>query len=197
MHRFLTKFAFLLFATAPFLAVFGCSAESPPDGEITDGYTELLEQELDGRFFARGWQLPAPANLVAGTAQYGLELYHAADRRAVDDAIVTVYASSIDHEGEDLKSVALPTLTNPEFYEARLDLERTGEWEIEYRIGEPVNSSIFTTVEVMERNRTGDILWQGTIAFVILFLIMIGAAVLVLMRGNRRKRRWQTQKNGD
>lgn len=191
MHRFLTKFAPALIVATLFAVVLACSAENFPEGEITDGYTELLEQELNGTYFARGWQLPAPANLVAGTAQYGLELLHTADMSAVDNAIVTVYASSIDHAGEDLKSVALPTLTNPEFYEARLDLERTGEWEIEYRIGEPVNASIFTTVEVMERNRTGDILWQGTIAFIILFLVMIGAAVLVIMRGNRRKRRWQ------
>lgn len=173
--------------------VFASCASAAADiesGDITDGYTPIVEEELNG-FLIRGWQLPGPDNTVVGSTQYATELYRAADMSAVGDAIVTVYATP--PEGERIKSVALNTPRYPQFYEAKLDLEQAGAWNVEFRLGEPINASASTAVEVTQRNRTGSILWGGTIAFLTLFALMLFAAAMVFARANKRRKQWRTK----
>ena len=160
-------------------------AQSPAEG-ITNGYEEILQQELNGHDVTL-WQLPE--RVVVGSVQYGVELRDAASGAGVDDGLVVVYAHHGVHESQ--KSTAINTHANPHFYEAMLTLEEVGDWQIELRFQQPFEGSVFYDgLEVHERARSGgDTVVAGRVLFGVVGGGLVVIVALVWWQSRRARRR--------
>lgn len=128
------------------------------------------------------------SNLTIGFVQFSLYLTEAASGRAVPDAQVILISRHIEEENDGW-SVAVNTPQRPERYDARMNLEATGEWEIRARVqsdlglAEAVIDQI--TVPTVALRSSGSFVFFGA------FALILGGVVYLIwsVRRNNRKRR--------
>lgn len=128
------------------------------------------------------------SNLTIGFVQFSLYLTEAASGQPVPDAQVILISRHIEEENDGW-SVAVNTPQRPERYDARMNLESTGEWEIRARVqsdlglAEAVIDQI--TVPTVALRSSGSFVFFGA------FALILGGVVYLIwsVRRNNRKRR--------
>ena len=127
------------------------------------------------------------SNLTIGFVQFSVFITEADGGEPVNDAQVILISRHIE-EDNDGWSVAVNTPQRPERYDARMNLESTGEWEIRARVqsdlglAEAVIDHI--TVPTVSLRSSGSFVFFGAFG-----LILLGVVYLIWsVRRNNRKR---------
>lgn len=159
---------------------------TPPRPALAQGPPPQPEPVTAGPYALRVER--TQSNLTIGFVQFSLYLTEAASGQPVPDAQVILISRHIE-EDNDGWSVAVNTPQRPERYDARMNLEATGEWEIRARVqsdlglAEAVIDHI--TVPTVALRSSGSFVFFGA------FALILGGVVYLIwsVRRNNRKRR--------
>lgn len=162
-----------------------CTSTESDTGQITDGYAMTDVIQSAGYEFSL-WRLPL--NPVIGSVQFGIGLLNDDGTLPNPKPILDIYVTPLDGEQDEeaIKTRAISTPRNPQFYEGMIEFEIEGDWEIEIRMSEPIQTSVFTTVNIAQRNRSGGTLAQGTIFFFSVQMVFLVILAGVFYRARRR-----------
>lgn len=173
----LATIALALFATATAAAQSPGGAEELARGiyRLADEVYEVTVQVL-------------PSRPAAGTVHFVVTPRSAGTGSAVTDATVLIVID--DETGEPTyQSLALSTPDQPNQYRANLLIKRAGEWTVRVNMeAGDHQTELSLPLEVVDRSITGGL--AGTIAFFVVFAVLVsGVAYLAMASRSRRRRR--------
>ena len=133
-----------------------------------------------------------PSRPAAGTVHFVVTPKSAATGSAVTDATVLIVID--DETGEPTyQSLALSTPDQPNQYRANFLITRAGEWTVRVKMDAGDHQTeLSLPLEVIDRSITGGI--AGTIAFFVVFAVLVSGVVYMAMASRRRRRRRASQR---
>jgi len=175
-------FAVSAFAVALWVAAWplaSAQAQEAPSGEV-----RVTAGPHDVRVF------PVNTNLAAGFVQFSVLVFDPNTGEPVPDAKVVLLAYNEEEEYEGW-ATALNTPSLPEQYDARVNLESTGDWLISIDVDSPLGrggAEVMTLhVPSLQRYTSGSLVFFGV------FAVLIGGVAYLWWSVRRNQRRKAAQ----
>jgi hypothetical protein len=131
--------------------------------------------------------IPVNTNLAAGFVQFAVLVRNAATGEVVPDARVVLLAKN-EKEGYEGWATALNSPDLPEQYDARVNLDSTGDWLISIDVDSPLGRGgadlVTLHVPALQRYTSGSLVFFGV------FAVLIGGVAYLwwsIRRNQRRK----------
>ena len=179
-----SKFFWAIFAAFALGIVFWVAAwpmDSPQAQEGPSGEVRVSAGPHDVRV------IPVNSNLAAGFVQFSVLVRNAETGEVVPDAKVVLLAKNEEAEYEGW-ATALNSPSLPEQYDARVNLESTGDWLISIDVDSPLGrggADLMTLhVPALQRYTSGSLVFFGV------FAVLIGGVAYLwwsIRRNQRRK----------
>lgn len=170
-----------------FLAAATAAAQSPERAEeLARGIYRLEDEAYDVTVQV------LPSKPAAGTVHFVVTPRNAATGSPVTDATVLIVID--DESGEPTyQSLALSTPDRPNQYRANLLIKRAGEWTVRVKMEAGDKEAVLSLpLEVVDRSITGGL--AGTIAFFVVFAVLVSGVVYLAMASRSRRRRRASQR---